>query len=911
MGGDLLRFAVAHLRGSWRRTAAAAAAIFVAVSSFVVLTGTVTAQRLQVTQEVASNYRSSYDILVRPKGSADQIEKTDNVVRSNFLSGTYGGITMDQVKEIASVPGVEVTAPVAVLGQTMRNVLIPVDVGTVLAGRAHAMVRFALTGTARNGTAHTTNQNGYLYLTRSALTAVDRKERVSSSPPQIEKRDSRTITACLASDAGGPAATPAAAFTQQCWSTQSSKGSTPRVEILLSLPLTVAAVDPAAEAQLTGLNQAITAGRALSASDSFGVDSTGPAPIYTATAVMASHLPFDYRAAISVQQLSDATTDRVLSSKDTATRRRLVLDATPERTVATLSRDAAVTYRDDIVPSVGAGTAGSADQSLIVLAITQPGDVSYTSTDPLSPRVVAFDPKKWRNGDGIDFVPAPSSVTDTGYRHITGQPRTDRSTFVSFKVVGTYDPDRLPRPSRLNEVPLETYRSSTLVGADAASRVVLGDKPLRSDLNPGGYVQSPPALLVPLKALPLFWKNFNGLEKKAPVSSVRVRVAGITGLDSVNREKIRQIAGTVASRTGLQVDITIGASLQNRRVNLPATASGTPNLALNELWTKKGVAVSISQALDIKSLVLFIIILASSALTVALIATATVATRRRELATLACLGWPGRRIGSLLAAELTLLGLGAGILGAIFSWPMAQALNISVAWWQVALAVPLGALLALLPGLAGTITASRIAPIDAFRPKPERSRVWAWLSFTGPAALGLIMTVRRPGRATLGALSVALAVASAVGLATVVRAFDGAVVGSFLGDAVALQVRGPDIVAAAVLAILGLTAVVTVLLLSLAEDAPSFAALQATGWTDRSLTATLLTQAGAIGLAGALPGAFLALASTSLFIGPPTLTIVALTVLIVLIAVAASVAAALIPALLLRRLPTARILAGE
>ena len=168
-----------------------------------------------------------------------------------------------------------------------------------------------------------------------------------------------------------------------------------------------------------------------------------------------------------------------------------------------------------------------------------------------------------------------------------------------------------------------------------------------------------------------------------------------------------------------------------------------------------------------------------------------------------------------------------------------------------------------------------------------------------------------PGRAALGALAVALAVASAVGLTTVVRAFDGVAVGSFLGDAVALQVRGPDIVAAAVLAILGLTAVVTVLLLAVAEDAPSFAALQATGWTDRSLSGTLLTQAGVIGLTGAVPGAFLALASTTLFIGPLTVNILGLSVLIVLIAVAASAAAALFPALLLRRLPTARILAGE
>lgn len=170
--GGLARFAFAHLVGDWRRTVAAAAAILVAVTSFVVLTGTVTTQQLQVRQEVASNYRSTYDILVRPKGSSTGLEKSDQVVRSNFLAGQYGGISLAQVKQIAAVPGVEVAAPIAVLGQTMRSVLVPVDVSKVLGGRDQAMVRFSMVGRARNGSATTVNQHGYLYLTKRPLTDV-------------------------------------------------------------------------------------------------------------------------------------------------------------------------------------------------------------------------------------------------------------------------------------------------------------------------------------------------------------------------------------------------------------------------------------------------------------------------------------------------------------------------------------------------------------------------------------------------------------------------------------------------------------------------------------------------------------------------------------------------------------------
>jgi putative ABC transport system permease protein len=918
MMAGLVTFALAHLWGSWRRSAAAAAAILVAVSSFVILTGTVKSQKLQVTRDVANNYRSSYDILVRPRGSTGPLEKTAALVRPNFLSGQYGGISLEQVRQIAAIPGVEVAAPVAVLGQTMRSVVVPVDVGNVLGARDHAMVRFRLNGTARNSTAHTNNQNGYLYLTREPLSSVDSPSSatVATSPAQIEHRNGHAITACLASDARGQPTSPAAAFQERCWSARSPAGSsgssgTPRVEMLFSLPLTVEAVDPAAEALLTGLDRATVQGRGLTENDSFSTDVQGPAPIAAATAVMASQLPFDFQAKITVDELTETTANQVLATQDASARRRLVLSATPLRTVKTIERDAAQTYRSDIVANVDAHAA-AADQSLMVQSFTRPADVTYTGASPLSPTVVLFDPTAWRaNADADEFLPAPSSVTDTGYRRIAVERKSAQDTFVSFRIVGTYDPERLPKPSRLNEVPLETYRASTLEGADAASRAVLGDKPMRPDLNPAGYVQSPPALLMSLKALPLFWKTFSGLDQKAPVSSVRIRVGGITGLDPVAREKIRQIADRIQAQTSLDVDITIGASLQNRRVALPATASGTPALLLNERWTKKGVAVAITEALDVKSLLLFILILASSALSVALIATASVAARRRELATLACLGWPAGRLGTMLAAELLILGLGAGTLGAIVSWPIAHALGISVAWWQFILAVPLGALLALLPGLAATVTASRIAPVDAFRPRPERRYHHGRLSLTGPTALGLIMTGRRPGRAALGSLAVALAVASAVLLATIVRAFNGAVVGSFLGDAVALQVRAPDIAATIIIAVLGLTAVATVLLLALGEDAPAFAALQATGWSDRSLALTLLTQAAAIGLLGALLGSGLALGATAQVIGPITAPVLAIAAIVAVAALAICAFAALLPALLIRRLPTAQILARE
>ena len=120
MNSGLASSALANLRGDWRRSVAAAMAILIATTSFVVLTGTVRTQQLRVTEQVADNYRSTYDILVRPHGSASDIEVAQGLVRPNFLSGQYGGIGLDQVQAVKDVPGVEVAAPVAVLQTATR-----------------------------------------------------------------------------------------------------------------------------------------------------------------------------------------------------------------------------------------------------------------------------------------------------------------------------------------------------------------------------------------------------------------------------------------------------------------------------------------------------------------------------------------------------------------------------------------------------------------------------------------------------------------------------------------------------------------------------------------------------------------------------------------------------------------------
>jgi hypothetical protein len=75
------RYLWGRLRHQVGRTAALMLGIAVATASFVVLTGAARTTQLRTVGAVGHNYRSAYDILVRPKGSTTALERSRSLVR--------------------------------------------------------------------------------------------------------------------------------------------------------------------------------------------------------------------------------------------------------------------------------------------------------------------------------------------------------------------------------------------------------------------------------------------------------------------------------------------------------------------------------------------------------------------------------------------------------------------------------------------------------------------------------------------------------------------------------------------------------------------------------------------------------------------------------------------------------------
>ena len=435
---------------------------------------------------------------------------------------------------------------------------------------------------------------------------------------------------------------------------------------------------------------------------------------------------------------------------------------------------------------------------------------------------------------------------------------------LNLTAVGTFDPDKLPGFNPLTEVPLGTYQSAAVRPADAASTTALKGRDLLPDGSLTGYLQTTPTLLTTLPAAEtLLGSDWTNPASVAPVSSIRVRVAGVTGVDPVSRERVRIVAEAIEASTGLDVDVTVGSSPSAQTVALPAGRFGRPALTLSENWVKKGVATAIVTAVNRKSLVLFLLVLVVCALFVGNAAFASVRTRVTELGVLSCLGWRPRKLFGLVAVELLVLGAVAGTVSMLLSVPLGRLVGAPVPWGRAALAVPASVALAVVAGLVPALSAARSAPMEAVRSTARAPRRATRVERVESLAWATVR--RRPGRSALAASGLVVAVTAFTLLLAVTLAFQGSLVGSLLGGAVSVEVRGVDYAATAATLFLAGLGVADVLYISLHERAGEFATLRAVGWRESALARLLVAEGTLIGAAGALVGALLGLVGVAAF----------------------------------------------
>jgi hypothetical protein len=196
------------------------------------------------------------------------------------------------------------------------------------------------------------------------------------------------------------------------------------------------------------------------------------------------------------------------------------------------------------------------------------------------------------NTGGSNYANPPLENADTQYRKLQDHAvQLGESDLSMPDLLGTFDQSKIKGFDPLSRVPLGPYQPTAAAPADPASRKALGGSDLLPNVNLGGLVTQPVQLITALAALPALENAYysgGAALARAPISVIRVRVAGVTGPGQASLDRVKAVAEQIEARTGLTVDIVIGSSPAPTTIAVPPGKFGTPALLLSEGWVKKG-----------------------------------------------------------------------------------------------------------------------------------------------------------------------------------------------------------------------------------------------------------------------------------------------------------------------------------
>jgi putative ABC transport system permease protein len=961
----MLKFVISQIRRTPGRTFALAFGVLASSVAFVLLVGSARSGELKVAGSVRSNFRPAYDVLVRPAGSATQLERSQGLVRDNYLSGIYGGITLGQWHKIERLPGVAVAAPIANVGYIDSFDKLSISLDPYLKDAPTQIFRIRSSYATPDGSRYPSTTS-YVYVTRNGIFQNDQGAIANGSVGQLDHgrliRPCSGFTPATSGSSSSFSAFEGRPFAAElfpyitCYSTRSGRpevlGGYPsryvkQIQTTLSaaIPLLVAAIDPTQEAKLVGLDHTVVAGRYLRADEeptirrylnTFSHQSEG-----------IRYIPVLAASQTYVGETLETQIDRLrvpahldVAAALAAGSCKIALQPCPKEDVS--APPAGDSYRSglEFVRSLAATTVDhrsirfsrlyqalltnsvvSQKDALTSVAYWGVSDVRYrrrpdgtlvpqTTTNPLSAYGSMFGSAGWPwDNKDVQFRRLSERQADNAFdntTHVLNSP--------SLHIVGRFDPSKLPGFSPLSKVPLETYYPPLLTAADAASERVLQGRPLSPSQNLGDYIQQPPLLLTTIASLPAllksqYWHGVPVRERRAPISAIRVRVAGVTGADARSVARIDSVALRIHQLTGLQVDITAGSSPHPLTVALPAGKFGRPALKLTEGWSKKGVSLAFLHGVDRKRLTLFALIPLLCCLFLGNGVFAAARSRRSEIGTLLTLGWSRGTIFRLLLGEIFLVGLAAGVVGLAVVVVLDLLLGLHTSAVAIALVLPSAVALALISGSLPALRASAGTPLDALRPPvAEGNRGSRVHSLLGMAFLNLR---RIPGRAALGAVGLSVGACAITVLVAVQRAFDGVLAGTVLGDAISVQIRGLDYLAAALVVGLAALSVADVLYLNLRDRQAELVTLRTLGWRQRHLAHVVVAEAVMLGFAGSTLGALAGAALGTAILHAPVAPVLAGAAAALIGGVLAAVCASLLPLSQLGRLTPPSVLAGE
>lgn len=571
---------------------------------------------VKVATTLDENWRGSFDILVRPTTAVQGLEATHKVVESNYLSISSSAISVEQWKRIQQLPSVEIAAPVAAIGYLQGAV--PSIVMRVPPQTSTNLYRVSVDISSTNGYRSVGLKDEHQYY---GIKAPQNPITLGQELPADYQIENVVVLNTVGRN----------------YSTYSDGSVDLRVESLPTTWTLVAAIDPAAERQLSGLAQAVVSGTYLEDNDGYATQKV-PSDEEQDKLVAAAKTQADKDALR--QQFSSISRSRnpngpylpIIYAASTYTSLPTNLKVEQLRmvdsnTLATLDQMGG--YVPD---SSGQFSPGNDQRSYLdslnlqVLSTILTGTLDYGDVlKPISMRTVSVDLlakppsidlqskyKQWST-KGMESVYQPGQIEysiqqptfnsstqvnlaakpqlatqgvvsmtgETAFRSLSlAAPATkvdynakNGEVPFSFREMGSYDLSKLPESVR-NPNPL-TYVPLGIYTPPLVKLVRDADgKPL-----PGGPVTLRPTInpasFIP--GPPLALTNIAAarfFRGDNCIDAIRVRVAGIDRYTPQNVKKVEAVAAEIIKATGLHVDVVSGSSPQQITVYIPGSPDG-------------------------------------------------------------------------------------------------------------------------------------------------------------------------------------------------------------------------------------------------------------------------------------------------------------------------------------------------
>lgn len=794
-----------------------------------------------IVKSLEKKWHASYDVVVRPQGAKSETEK-DGLIDPNYLSGLQGGISFGDLERIKEINGVEVAAPISMLG--FSSII-----------ETFGEVHFPESGIYKITTNYVEN-DGILDYSDGYTAYYGFNIGLNPEDMDLLSRYGLFVNAER------------------------------NLELHGSFTFLIAGIDPVEEAHLVGLDEAMLKGeKNRYFSDSESVHSI------TETSqgdeeLEEMGLDFNYQRVTLPVIMSNLS---FVDNYQEATLEKLDLgidlesEEDIEKFLADIEKNGQEDYLDTFetepIENVQATSEELHNNLIEQSSLGVYNDlILYEMVSPLKYEAISSPfPERW--DVAYEIVPPKNQnvkidgeqngvISDYAYyvkyRELAfyDEPSLSRAPRLTPEFLGYYDPRQLSIPNDpITDLPMETYRTPTAKYIlDASGKPINPPVQVNATSNPFGYLMQSPTMLTTMEAA----REILGEEA---ISAIRIKVADVNSPGPESQSKLERVAQEIRKETGLEVDITLGSSPQPVLINIPEVDEIDSLGWVEQPWIKKGESTAIYEeaVLGYSGTVICLIVVAIMyVFTTNFI---SYLSRKKEFAVLKALGWKNSKIRHLLLVESMLIGSFVSFI-TLFALLVLQLQNPeAISFWHISMIISFILLIYFAGALYPSYLVNKIKPYEVMK-QGEVSMKSARLGRTrGMISLVRNTLISRWKRNLVSVVAIGMPTALLILFLFVSLQLDGVMYTSWLGEYVALEIGSIHYYAIVLSLIIAIMTTAELIWQNVLERTKEISLFKALGWGNKRIYIMVLLEGAVLGFIAGIIGIFLSLGIISFLYG--------------------------------------------